>query len=150
MKKHTIAKHTPKVLTKTDKNRIRGMAAKQRLTIGIDLGDRTSRYCILDETGAIVSENSLPTTKGGFDSLFGKMPSSRVAMEVGTHSPWASRQLAALGHEVVVANAHEVKLITKSARKNDRVDARKLARLARIDPELLRPIRHRGNKRRRT
>jgi len=144
MKKHTIAKHTPKVLTKTDKNRIRGMAAKQRLTIGIDLGDRTSRYCILDETGAIVSENSLPTTKGGFDSLFGKMPSSRVAMEVGTHSPWASRQLAALGHEVVVANAHEVKLITKSARKNDRVDARKLARLARIDPELLRPIRHRG------
>lgn len=144
MKKHTTAKKNQKVLTKTDKNWIRSMAAKQRLTIGLDLGDRTSRYCILDETGAIVSENSLPTTKGGFDSLFGKMPSSRVALEVGTHSSWISRHLAAMGHEVIVANAHEVQLITRSVRKNDRVDARKLARLARIDPELLRPIRHRG------
>jgi transposase len=144
MKKHTTAKKSQKVLTKTDKNWIRRMAARQRLTIGLDLGDRTSRYCILDETGAIVSENSLPTTKGGFDSLFGKMPCSRVAMEVGTHSSWVSRHLAAVGHEVIVANAHEVQLITKSVRKNDRVDARKLARLARIDPELLSPIRHRG------
>ena len=149
MKKHTIAKQNQKVqkqkaLTKTDKNGIRKMAAKQRLTIGLDLGDRTTRYCILNEAGEVVSEGSLPTTKGGFDSLFGKMPSSRVALEVGTHSAWVSRQLATAGHEVIVANARQVELITKSGRKNDRVDARKLARLARIDPELLSPIRHRG------
>lgn len=150
MKKHTTAKRNQKVqnqkvvLTKTDKNWIRKMAASQRLTVGIDLGDRTSRYCILSEAGEVVSESSLPTTKGGFDSLFGKMPSSRVALEVGTHSSWVSRQLATAGHEVIVANAHQVKLITQSVRKNDRVDARKLARLARIDPELLSPIRHRG------
>ncbi len=146
MKKHTTAKNTQQALTNTDKKQLRALAAKQRLTVGLDLGDRTSRYCILDEAGAIVSENSLPTTKSGFDSLFGKMPSSRVAMEVGTHSPWVSRQLAAMGHEVIVANAHEVRLITRSARKNDRVDARKLARLARVDPELLSPIRHRGER----
>ena len=124
MKKHSTAKQNQKALTKTDKNGIRRMAAKQRLTIGLDLGDRTTRYCILSEAGDVVSENSLPTTKGGFDSLFGKMPSSRVALEVGTHSSWVSRQLAAAGHEVIVANAHKVKLITQSVRQNDRVDAR--------------------------
>jgi transposase len=120
------------------------MAAKQRLTIGLDLGDRNSRYCILDEAGEVVSEGQLPTTKTGFQALFEKMPSSRVALEVGTHSPWASRHLAGMGHEVIVANPHKVKLITQSTRKNDRIDAEQLARLARVDPKLLSPIRHRG------
>src|SRR5260370_24795252 len=72
------------------------------------------------------------------------MASSRVALEVGTHSPWVSRQIAALGHEVIVANPHKVKLITQSARKNDGSDAQKLARLARVDRKRLSPIRHRG------
>jgi transposase len=120
------------------------MAAKQKLTIGIDLGDQSSRYCILDEGAEVVSEGRLPTTKEGLDSLFAKMAGSRIALEVGTHSPWVSRQLTALGHEVIVANAHKVKLITQSVRKNDRVDARQLARLARADAALLSPIRHRG------
>jgi len=65
-------------------------------------------------------------------------------MEVGTHSPWVSRHLAQLGYEVIVANARRVRLITESSRKDDKLDAKTLARLARIDPELLSPIRHRG------
>ena len=72
------------------------------------------------------------------------MPPSRVALEVGTHSPWVSRQLAAMGHEVIVANPQKVRLITQSVKKNDRMDAEQLARLARVDPKLLSPIRHRG------
>ncbi len=52
--------------------------------------------------------------------------------------------LAALGHEVIVANARQVPLIYKSRRKNDKLDAEKLARLARMDPKLLKGIRHRG------
>jgi transposase len=67
-----------------------------------------------------------------------------VAMEVGTHSPWISRYLAGMGHEVIVANTHQVKLITKSVRKTDRRDALQLARLARVDAQLLSPIQHRG------
>jgi transposase len=144
MKKHTTAKKNQQVLTKTDKKQIGKMAAQQRLTIGLDLGDRTCRYCILDEAGDVASEGQLPTTRTGLNSLFEKMPCSRVALEVGTHSPWVSRQMAGLGHEVIVANPHKVKLITQSARKNDRIDAEKLARLARVDPKLLSPIRHRG------
>lgn len=144
MKKDSTAKKKQKTVWKTQKNRIRAMAAKQRLTIGLDLGDRTSRYCILDEGGKVVSEDQLPTSKSGFNGLFEKMARSRVALEVGTHSPWASRHIAGLGHEVIVANAHKVKLITQSVKKNDRMDAQQLARLARVDPQLLSPIRHRG------
>lgn len=143
MKKNTTAKKSSKTLSK-GKQQIRQVAAQQRLTIGLDLGDRTSRYCILDEAGEVVSEDQLPTTQTGLSALFAKMASSRIALEVGTHSPWVSRHLAALGHEVIVANTHKVKLITQSVRKNDRIDARQLARLARVDPKLLSPIRHRG------
>jgi transposase len=114
------------------------------MTVGLDLGDRTSRYCILNEAGEKVIEDQLPTTKAGLMSVFGKMPACRIALEVGTHSPWVSRELAEMGHEVIVANAHRVKLITQSVKKNDRIDAERLARLARVDPKLLSPIQHRG------
>src|SRR5437016_13302077 len=72
------------------------------------------------------------------------MPRSRIALEIGTHSPWISSLLRELGHEVIVANARKVRLIGESRRKDDRLDAQTLARLARIDPELLYPVKHRS------
>ena len=144
MKKNTTAKSNQRAHVNAGRKRLRQMAAEQRLTIGLDLGDLYSRYCIMGEAGEIVREGQLPTSKAGLDSLFAKMPSSRVALEVGTHSPWVSRHIAGLGHEVIVANPHKVKLISQSVRKNDRIDAQTLARLARADPQLLFPIRHRG------
>jgi transposase len=110
----------------------------------MDLGDRLTYYCVLDSSGEVMIEDKLPTTKPGMRQVFGKIPRSRVAMESGTHSPWVSRQLTQLGHEVIVAHAQKVRLIGESSRKDDRVDARTLARLARIDPNLLGPIRHRS------
>src|SRR5579864_6456611 len=115
-----------------------------KLTIGMDLGDRSTRYCVLDQAGDVILERSVPTTKKGMDQVFGAMPSSRVALETGVHSPWISRQLTQLGHEVIVAHARNVRLIGESSRKDDRLDARTLARLARIDPQLLSPVRHRS------
>src|SRR5215469_17317889 len=117
---------------------------KKQLTIGLDLGDRCSSYCVLDEAGEIVLEQKLPTTPEAMKKTFGRILRSRVAMETGTHSPWVSRVLAALGHEVIVAHAQKVRLIVKSRRKDDRLDARTLARLARIDPQLLSPVQHRS------
>jgi transposase len=119
---------------------------EQKLTIGLDLGDRWSFYCILDEAGKIILEQKLPTTPEAMKQTFGKIPRSLIAKETGTHSPWVSRLLTELGHEVLVAHAQKVELITKSNRKDDRHDARTLARLARIDPELLGPVRHRSAK----
>jgi transposase len=117
---------------------------EQKLTIGVDLGDRWSFYCVLDEAGKIILEQKVATTPEAMKQTFGKIPRSLIALETGTHSPWASRLLTELGHEVLVAHAQKVELITKSNRKDDRHDARTLARLARIDPELLGPVRHRS------
>src|SRR5271169_4903442 len=119
---------------------------EQQLTIGLDLGDRWSFYCVKDAAGQVISEQKLPTTPEAMKQTFGKIPRSLMALETGTHSPWVSRLLTELGHEVIVAHAQKVQLITKSNRKDDRHDARTLARLARIDPALLGPVRHRSAK----
>ena len=126
-------------MRRSGKNIFRG-----QLTIGLDLGDRFSAYTILSEAGEIVLEHKLATTPEAMKLVFGSMPRCRMAMETGTHSPWVSRLLAELGHEVIVGHAQKVRLITKSRRKDDRLDARTLARLARIDPELLSPVKHRS------
>src|SRR6266481_2966295 len=117
-----------------------------KLTIGLDLGDRWSYYCVLDEAGEILLEQKVATTPEAMKQIFEKIPRGLMAMETGTHSPWVSRLLKELGHAVLVAHAQKVQLITKSNRKDDRHDARTLARLARIDPELLGPVRHRSAK----
>jgi transposase len=120
---------------------IRGM---QSITIGMDLGDKTSRYCVIDNAGEVISEGGVTTTRKAIAEKFGRLGRCRMALEVGTHSPWVSRLLSEFGHEVIVANPRQLKLITESSRKSDRVDAQTLARLARVDPVLLRPIRHRS------
>lgn len=113
-------------------------------TIGLDVGDRTSRVLAMDAAGASVHEESLRTTSAALQRFFSRYPGARVALEVGTHSPWISRLLQGLGLETIVANARKVRLISHNERKTDRMDAELLARLARVDPALLYPIRHRG------
>jgi transposase len=117
---------------------------EQRLTIGLDLGDRSSWYCVLDESGTVLLEQRLSTTPKAMREVFGGMPRSRIALETGMHSPWVSRLLSELEHEVIVAHARNVRLIGESRRKDDRMDAQALARLARIDPQLLSPVKHRS------
>jgi transposase len=118
--------------------------AKQ--TIGIDLGDQNSAYCVLDSEGDVLSEGTVRTSESGFAQQFQGASTCRIAIETGTHSPWVNRLLQSYGHEVIVANARQVRVIYESDRKNDKVDARMLARLARIDKDLLHPIRHRSEK----
>jgi transposase len=120
--------------------------SEQKLTIGFDLGDRSSWYCVLDEAGTVLLEQRLSTTPKAMGEVFGGMARSRIALETGMHSPWVSRVLNELGHEVIVAHARSVRLIGKSRRKDDRIDAQTLARLARIDPQLLCPVKHRSAK----
>src|SRR5450759_3151188 len=116
----------------------------EKLTIGLDLGDRSSWYCLLDEAGEVIGEQKLGTTPKAMKEVFAAMPRSRIALETGMHSPWVSRLLSELSHEVIVAHARNVRLIGESRRKDDRLDARTLARLARIDPQLLSPVKHRS------
>ena len=114
------------------------------LTVGVDLGDRWSRYCVLDDQGQVLEEDTIATTGQAFRKLFSDRPGARVVIEVGTHSPWVQRLLQELGHETITANPRHVRLIYGSRNKNDQLDAERLARLARVDPKLLHPIQHRG------
>jgi transposase len=114
------------------------------MTIGIDLGDVWSHYCKLNQDGEVVDRGRFRTTPKGIEKWFTDVPPARVAMEAGTHSIWISEQLQELGHEVIVANVRELRAISHSDRKSDQVDAEKLARYARLDPEILRPIAHRS------
>jgi transposase len=120
--------------------------SEQKLTIGLDLGDRSSWYCGLDEAGEIVLEQKLSTAPKAMKEVFGGMRRSRIALETGMHSPWVSRLLSGLGHEVIVAHARNVRLIGESRKKDDRLDAQTLARLARIDAQLQCPVKHRSAK----
>jgi len=117
---------------------------KTRLTVGIDLGDEWSRCCFLDDKGEIVEECGVKTTREAMKARFGGLKPALIAIEVGAHSRWVSQLLKELGHEVIVANARELRAITGSDRKSDKVDAEKLARYARVDRRILRPLQHRG------
>jgi len=115
--------------------------------IGIDLGDKRSYYCILDKNADIVADGSLTTTAMEFEVYFKAIPKSRIALEVGTHSPWISALLADIGHVVYVANPRKIGGGKKSRRrKNDKLDAEALARQVKADPKMLFPIQHRGRK----
>lgn len=121
------------------------MSHHHAVITGIDLGDRYSHLCLLDaENGEVIEESRIATNREVFRRRFSGAQPMRVAIETGTHSPWASRILEEQGHEVLVANARKVRLIYGEGRKTDKIDAEKLARLARLDPELLSPIKHRG------
>lgn len=118
---------------------------EQRITVGLDLGDKHSHLCLLDtDSGEVLEEGKLRTTPEAFGQRFGSSERMRIAIEVGTHSPWIGRLLKECGHQVLIANPRKTRLIYGDKRKTDKLDARKLARLARVDPELLYPIEHRS------
>jgi len=116
----------------------------QRMTVGLDLGDRFSHFVVLDEGGGVLEEGRVMTREVALRQRFDGCSPMRIALETGTHSPWVSRVLEDCGHEVVVANSRKLRLIYENPNKNDRVDALYLARLARLDPVLLSPVQHRG------
>jgi transposase len=120
---------------------------KPPLIVGLDLGDRWSHYCVLNGGGDVIEEGRIASTEAGLRRQFEGEQPMRVAMECGTHSPWISRLLGQLGHQVIVANARKLRAISQNESKNDRADAEMLARLAASDPRLLSPIRHRSRER---
>jgi transposase len=117
---------------------------RDRLTVGVDLGDQWSHYCILGLEGETLAEGQLRTTQESFAELFHALSAARVVIEVGTHSAWVREVVVGCGHEVLVANPRLMEGTKRRKRKNDRVDANKLARVGRMDPQSLFPIEHRS------
>jgi transposase len=120
------------------------IAKEAQVTVGLDLGDRHIQVCVLDETGEVIEEGRVATKPAALRRRFSGADPLRMVLEAGTHSPWVSRLLAELGHEVIVANPRKLRLIYQNDSKSDRVDAEYLARVGRLDPALLSPLTHRG------
>jgi transposase len=112
--------------------------------IGIDLGDTDAHYAFLNQEGKLVEEGRVAMTPAGLRKSFFGIPHTRIALEAGAQSRWIAKLLGEFGHEVIVANPRQVQLISANHSKNDSNDAKLLARLARVDPSLLSPLKHRG------
>ena len=122
-----------------------GDSSRVEEVVGLDVSDKWTQFCVLSRsTGHRQEEGRFRTTPEAVQKWLSGRCRSRVVLEVGAHSPWMSRCLEGAGQEVLVANAGKVALIYKNSRKNDRVDAESLARLGRLDPHLLHPLRHRS------
>jgi len=114
------------------------------MTIGMDLGDRTNRICVLDADGQELEKLEITNTARAIDNYFGRYTGVLVALEAGTHSPWISRKLEQMGHRVLVGNPRRLRVIWRSPNKSDMRDAEMLARIGRLDPKLMYPIHHRS------
>ncbi len=123
-----------------------GSTEQPKMTAGLDLGDKYSLLCLIDtQSGEVIEEGRLRTAPEALRRRFSsEQQPLRIAIEAGTHSPWVSRLLEECGHQVLVANARKVRLIYGDKHKTDKLDAENLARLARVDPRLLCPLKHRG------
>jgi transposase len=109
----------------------------------VDVGDQGSHYCILGLEGETLAEGQLRTTQEDFATFFQGLNAARVVV-VGAHSAWVQEVIRGCGHEVLVANPRLMEGSKRRKRKNDRMDANKLARLGRVDPESLHRIQHRS------
>ncbi len=113
--------------------------------IGIDLGDKKHQICVTDnKNGNILEEIPIPNTRKHLEKLVDKYPEALIAIEVGTHSTWISRLFTDKGATVIVANARKLRAIYTNDRKSDLLDARMIAKLARVDPSLLHPVKHKS------
>jgi len=154
--KEVLAELVGKLKEKLDRKKVAATSAEEehqrdelgpnldRLTVGVDLGDQWSHYCILGLQGETLAEGQLRTTAQEVGEFFQGLNAARVVLEVGTHSAWIRDVLCSCGHEVLVANPRLMEGSKRRKRKNDRIDANKLARLGRVDPQSLHPIEHRS------
>ena len=113
------------------------------LTIGLDLGDRTTHVCVLDGDRKVAYRGRCATRREDVLQELAPFAGARVVLEAGSQSPWLSAALRAQGFAVQVADPRRVALISKDPRKTDRRDAEMLARLGSGCPELLGQVHHR-------
>lgn len=114
----------------------------KHVTIGLDLGERQLRFCVLGSGAEVVEEGTLGNERASLARLTSRYPGALAVMEAGAHSPWVSRYLEGLGWEVIVSNPRKVRAIYQHERKSDQRDALMLARIGRMDRALLYPVRH--------
>lgn len=110
------------------------------VTVGVDVSDRESNLCFLDADGEVIERSKIPTTLKALKARFLNCEPVRVVLETGTHANWMHDALEAMKHDVIVADARELKAITESDRKADPRDAYMLGRMGRSELDLIREV----------
>ena len=85
--------------------------------IGVDLGDREAQFCVVDRHGKAVERGRVSMTERAVRKAFEERGLTRIAIEVGTHSPWVSRLIEDLGHQSIVANPRQIPLTYRHHKK---------------------------------
>jgi transposase len=114
--------------------------------IGLDVSDRKIHCCVVDAQGQVLERSEISNKPEALRARFAATKPTRVALEAGTHSLWMAALLKECGHDVVVANPRKLRGLYENPQKSDRVDAEYLARVARLDPNLLAPVEPRSLK----
>jgi transposase len=118
--------------------------SRTHFTIGLDVGDKRTHFCVLDAEREVVKRGTFVTTREALESALGAFRGALVVLEAGSQSPWMSRALSGFGYRVLVADPRRVELISKDPRKTDRRDAELLARMGAALPEVLGSVHHRS------
>ncbi len=116
------------------------------VTLGLDLGLRRTQVCAIDSSGAIIEERAVATSRDAISELLERFPKSRIVLEASTSARWITALAESSGHEVIVANPRNIPVVTANVRKCDRNDARLLAELGQVKPQLLSPVQLRSDR----
>src|SRR5262249_60284414 len=94
--------------------------------IGIDVHQRESQVCIVDDGGRVLIERRVRTSRERFAALLGAHAGARVLLEASTESEWVAHAVEGLGHEVIVADPNFAPMYANRSRrvKTDRRGAR--------------------------
>lgn len=100
---------------------------------GLDLGRKSSRYCVVDDHKDIVRQGNVRQTQDHLRSVFSSGSPMRVIVEATTQAFWTADLLRELGHDVRVVDPNRTKAIGAALIKHDKLDARILALLGCAD-----------------
>jgi transposase len=137
---HCVASERTRVVQTTEDGMRKNSKPWPGMTIGMDVGDRSSCLCVMDRDCEILEESKVPTTPKAIKARFTTTEPMRVVIETGTHANWLHDVLEGLGHDVIVADARQLKLISESTRKDDRRDAETLAEMGVRGSRMLNPV----------
>ncbi len=98
---------------------------------GIDLGVKSSAFCLVDEQGKVLTEGDVVMDKQCLKHIFGSMEPMSMVVEACPMAEWVCQLLEELGHEAVIIDARQAKAVIHSKKKTDKIDARKLAQICR-------------------
>jgi len=102
--------------------------------IGLDVHKKTISYCVKDVSGRVQGEGTIPATRIDLDRWMAALPQPwTAAMEATVFTGWIYDHLKPRAAALKVAHPLMLRAIAAAKKKNDRIDASKIADCLRCD-----------------